>query len=65
MNGSLYTADRATHRRILFTACAAALLVMSIALGVRGPIAKQLQVSAPTASSTMCSVVPSPGCHSV
>jgi hypothetical protein len=33
MNSSLYTADRATHRRILFTACAGVLLVVAIALG--------------------------------
>jgi hypothetical protein len=65
MNGSLYTADRATHRRILLTACAGALLVVIIALGARGSLANQLQVLAPTANSAACSAPPSPECHPV
>jgi hypothetical protein len=66
MNGSLYTADRAMHRRILLTACAGALLVVIITLGARGPFVNQLQVLAPTASSATCSASPSsPGCDPV
>ncbi len=36
MDGSFYTADRATYRRIVLTALAAATLVMAISLAARG-----------------------------
>ncbi len=66
MNGSLYTADRATHRRILLTAFAGALLVVVIALGARGPISNRLQVISPAPGSLVCGTEPqSLECHPV
>ena len=58
MNGSLYTADRATHRRILLTAAAAATLVVLIGLGARVPIANGLPAASPLAAKQERGIVP-------
>ncbi len=58
MNGSLYTADRATHRRILLTAAAAATLVIMIGLGARVPMANGLAATPPPAAKQEPAIVP-------
>jgi hypothetical protein len=58
MNGSLYTADRATHRRILLTAAAAVTLVVLIGLGARVPIANGLAAAPPAAEKQEPAIVP-------
>jgi hypothetical protein len=57
MNGSLYTADRATHRRILLTGAAAATLVVLVGLGARVPIANGLAAAPPPAAKQISGTV--------
>ena len=65
MDGSFYTADRATYRRVVLTALAAATLVMAISLAVRGvtssgldtasqSLMKTAPVAAPTSIKLVC-----------
>jgi hypothetical protein len=65
MDGSFYTADRATYRRVVLTALAAATLVMAISLAARGmpsnalaaashSVTKSIPVVAPAANKLAC-----------
>ena len=65
MDGSFYTADRATYRRVVLTALAAATLVMAISLAARGmtsntlaavsqPPRKVVPVAAPAGVKLAC-----------
>jgi hypothetical protein len=65
MDGSFYTADRATYRRIVLTALAAATLVMAISLAARGasssalaavplPAMKVVPLAAPASVKMVC-----------
>jgi len=64
-DGSFYTADRATDRRIVLTALAAATLVMAISLAARGvtsialavasqPMTKMIDVARSAGIKTAC-----------
>ena len=57
MDGSFYTADRATYRRIVLTALAAATLVMAISLAARGMTPNGL-AGAPQSLSRFVPVAP-------
>src|SRR5205085_6034129 len=56
VNGSLYTADRTTHRRIVLTAGIAAALVILIGLGARAPLSNGL-AAAPQPTTKLAPVV--------
>ncbi len=74
MDGSFYTADRATYRRVVLTALAAATLVMSIGLAARGvasdglaaasrPLTKTVPVVAPATIKMACNAAHLGGCR--
>ena len=74
MDGSFYTADRATYRRIVLTALAAATLVMAISIAARGttsnalaaapqPVTKTIPVVAPIATKMACNATYLAGCR--
>jgi hypothetical protein len=46
VNSSLYTADRATHLKILWVSLAAAMIVVAIGLAARPAVTAQLQTGA-------------------
>jgi hypothetical protein len=53
MDGSFYTADRATYRRIVLTALAAATLVLAISLAGRGLTSNGLAEVRPPSAKTV------------
>jgi hypothetical protein len=53
MDGSFYTADRATYRRIVLTALAAATLIVTISLAARGVTANGLVEAPPPMTKTI------------
>jgi hypothetical protein len=59
MNGSLYTADRATYRRIVMTAGIAAALIILIGWGARTPVPNGLAAAPQPVTKLAPVVVPS------
>jgi hypothetical protein len=60
MDGSFYTADRATYRRIILTALAAATLVMAISLAARGMTSNALAAAPHSVTKSVSVVAPAP-----
>jgi hypothetical protein len=58
MDGSFYTADRATYRRVVLTALAAATLVMAISLAARGTTSNALAAARQSVTKPVPVVAP-------